>query len=128
MLLIGRIGFIKSQYEVFVRSEYTPQILKFIPSQFSDSSSVKKEGLLNATDREIWKFAKENNYVIVTNYSDFNDLNLLYGFPPKIIWIRTGNLATQNLSRLLVENLEEILKFYADEGYGCFEIVKLKKE
>ncbi len=34
------------------------KILKFIPNQFSASSTIKKEGLLNATDREIWEFAK----------------------------------------------------------------------
>lgn len=101
------------------------KILKFIPSQFSASSTVKKEGLLNATDREIWDFAKKNGYIIVTNDSDFN---LLYGFPPKIIWIRTGNLATQNLASLLIGNSKEIIKFNADEDYGCFEIVRIKKE
>ena len=104
------------------------KILKFIPSQFLASSTVKKEGLFNATDREIWEFAWQNGYIIVTNDSDFNDLNLLYGFPPKIIWIRTGSLAIQNLARLLIANVEEIIKFNADEDYGCFEIVRIKIE
>ncbi|NHE57161.1 DUF5615 family PIN-like protein [Cyclobacterium plantarum] len=102
------------------------KILKFIPNQFSASSTIKKEGLLNATDREIWEFAKQNGYIIVTNDSDFNDLNLLFGFPPKIIWIRTGNLATQDLADLLIANAEEIIKFNEDEDYGCFEIVRMK--
>ncbi|NJK86452.1 MAG: DUF5615 family PIN-like protein [Bacteroidales bacterium] len=51
------------------------KILKLIPETFSDSTSVKKEGLINAPDMEIWEFAKINNYVIVTQDSDFNDLN-----------------------------------------------------
>lgn len=85
------------------------KILKFIPNQFSASSTVKKEGLLNATDREIWDFARRNGYSIVTNDSDFNDLNLLYGFLPKIIWIRTGNLPTKNLANLLIANAEKII-------------------
>lgn len=104
------------------------RILKFIPSPFSASSSVKKEGLLNATDREIWEFAKQKGYTIVTNDSDFNDLNLLYGFPPKIIWIRTGNLYTQDLASMLSANTDEIIKFNANEYYGCFQIFKIKKE
>ena len=63
------------------------RILAMLPEKFSDSSSIKKEGLINSTDREIWDFAKKNNFIIVTQDSDFNDLNLLLGFPPKIIWI-----------------------------------------
>jgi Uncharacterized protein conserved in bacteria len=39
---------------------------------------------MNAYDIDIWKFAKENGFVIVTQNSDFNDLNSLYGFPPRL--------------------------------------------
>ncbi len=61
------------------------RILKLLPAKFSNSTSVKNEGLINATDRQIWEFAKLNDYVIVTQDSDINDLNSLYGFPPKNI-------------------------------------------
>ena len=64
------------------------KILAILPEQFSDSSSVKKEGLINSTDREIWEFAKRNNFIIVTQDSDFNDLNLLLGFPPNFGSVR----------------------------------------
>ncbi len=36
-----------------------------------------------ATDREIWRFAKEDDYTIVTFDSEVNDLATLYGHPPK---------------------------------------------
>ena len=55
------------------------RILKLIPEKYSESTTVKKEGLINAPDREIWEYAKLNNYIIVTQDSDFNDLNSLYG-------------------------------------------------
>ena len=51
------------------------RILKLIPETYSESKSVKKEGLINASDKEIWEFAKANNYIIATHDSDFNDLN-----------------------------------------------------
>lgn len=81
---------------------------------------------MNASDREIWEFAKSNNYIIVTQDSDFNDLNLLYGFPPKIVWIRTGNINTQSIVGLLTDYHEEIRNFVDDSNYGCFEIFSLK--
>ena len=101
------------------------RILKMIPEKYSDSTTVKNENLVNATDREIWEFAKSNDFVIVTQDSDFNDLNALFGFPPKIIWIRTGNLPTKSLLHILSNRAEEIETFISDKDYGCFEIFKI---
>ena len=104
------------------------RIIKFLPNNYSDSTTVKKEGLINAPDREIWEFAKLNNYIIVTQDSDFNNLTLLYGFPPKIIWIRTGNLKTQSIINILIDYSKEVEKFYANSKYGCFEIFRIKNQ
>jgi predicted nuclease of predicted toxin-antitoxin system len=102
------------------------RILKLLPEQYADSTTVKSENLINVMDKEIWDFAKRNDFVIVTQDSDFNDLNSLFGFPPKIIWIRTGNLRTQAIVDILIDYSEEINKFLNDENYGCFEIFRLK--
>ena len=102
------------------------RILKLLPENYSESSSIKSYGLINAHDREIWEYAKIHQYIIVTQDSDFNDLNSLFGFPPKIIWIRTGNLRTEQIVKVLLDYSEEINKFIDDENYGCFEVFKLK--
>ena len=67
------------------------RILNKHPDSFSDSSHVNAEGLMKASDPEIWEYAKHNEFTIVSQDSDFNDINLIKGFPPKIIWIKTGN-------------------------------------
>jgi predicted nuclease of predicted toxin-antitoxin system len=68
------------------------RIPKKLSDSFYDSSHVKTEGLINASDLEICKYAKHYEFTIVCQDSDFNDINLIKGFPPKIIWIKTGNL------------------------------------
>jgi len=103
------------------------RILKVLPEIYNGSTHVKMEGLINSPDRIIWDFAKKNGFIIVTHDSDFNELNSLFGFPPKIIWIRTGNLKTQIIIDMLIDNYLEILKFVEDINYGCFEIVRIKK-
>ena len=103
------------------------KVLQYLPDQFIGSTSVKKEGLINSSDNEIWEFAKEKDFVIVTQDSDFNDLNSLYGFPPKVIWIRTGNLKTMEIVDILIDYTEEIENFLTNENYGCLEIVNIKK-
>jgi predicted nuclease of predicted toxin-antitoxin system len=102
------------------------RILPSLPEQFAGSTSVKKEGLIDALDHQIWEFSRKNNYIIVTQDSDFNDLNALYGFPPKIIWIRTGNLRTSEILKLLIDHLDEIEQFISDDNLGCFEIVRFR--
>lgn len=103
------------------------RILNLIPEKYSGSTSVKKESLIDSSDKEIWEYAKLNDYIIVTQDSDFNNLNSLYGFPPKIVWIRTGNMKTQDIANMLIANADEIQKFLDDKNYGCFEIFSLKK-
>lgn len=51
-----------------------------------------------ASDLEIWNFAFENQYTILTNDLDFIRLSNLYGFPPKCIIIRTGNQSSKYIS------------------------------
>ena len=101
------------------------RILHILPKQYEHSSHIKKEGLLNEKDIKIWEFAKQNNYTIITQDADFNDLNTLYGHPPKIIWIRTGNISTIALLNILIGYNDELEKFISDKNFGCFEIVKI---
>ena len=101
------------------------KILKMLPEGFSGSTHVKNEGLRSSSDREIWEFAKKHGYTIVTQDSDFNELNSLLGFPPKIVWIRTGNVSTQTLITLLTDSFQDIKKFLADNNFGCFEIIRI---
>lgn len=101
------------------------RILDKLTDLFAGSTSVKKEGFINAPDKTIWEFAKKENLAIVTQDSDFNDLTALNGFPPKIIWIRSGNLNTDEIADLLTKNQNSIQDFLNDDNLGCFEIVRL---
>ncbi len=47
----------------------------------------------------IWDYAVQNDYMIVTRDSDYNDLSLVRGFPPKVIWIRRRNCSTTAKNR-----------------------------
>ena len=99
------------------------RLIKRIIDQFPDSKQVRELGLENSTDTEIFDFAKKNDFAIVTFDSDFCDLNIIRGFPPKIIWIRTGNTTTINLENLLRKK-SDIIKLFLSEDYGCLEIIE----
>jgi predicted nuclease of predicted toxin-antitoxin system len=59
----------------------------------------------------------------VTFDSDFFDLSLIMGFPPKIIWIRTGNL-TRSIVEILLPHQQQIFDFMEFGKKGVLEILK----
>lgn len=85
---------------------------------FPDTSHVALVMLEHASDEEIWKYAKENNFVIVTQDADFHERLGLYGFPPKIIWLRLGNSSTSAVEAVLREHAPEIVALETDEARG----------
>jgi len=99
------------------------RLIKLIIDLFPDSKQIRELGLENSTDIEIFDFAKRNNYAIVTFDSDFCDLNIIKGFPLKIIWLRTGNTTTVNLGKLL-RRKSDVIELFLNEDYGCLEIIE----
>lgn len=89
----------------------SPRILKYFLSVFPEAKHVRQVGLEDASDALIFEFAKKNKFALVTFDSDFVDLNVVKGIPPKIIWIRTGNLTTKAVAEILNCNVESIMRF-----------------
>ena len=80
--------------------------------EYIPATHINSEGLINSNDFEIWQYAKAGGYTIVNQDSDFNDIFIVHGFPPKIIWFKTGNLKnSQILEYLLNLTMEELWAF-----------------
>lgn len=52
-------------------------------------------------DSEIWKYAKENNLVIITKDVDFSDRIIITKPPPKVIHFQIGNMKLKELYNFL---------------------------
>jgi predicted nuclease of predicted toxin-antitoxin system len=76
---------------------------------------VADRGLAGGSDRAIWQYARDHGLVIVSKDEDFQQLSVLYGMPPKVIWLRLGNCSTADIIRVLRERLNEIERFVAGE-------------
>jgi predicted nuclease of predicted toxin-antitoxin system len=68
---------------------------------FQDANHVYLAGLDQAPDSEIRQFARDHDYAIVTKDSDFSDLSILLGAPPKVIWLRIGNASVKECEIVL---------------------------
>jgi predicted nuclease of predicted toxin-antitoxin system len=53
---------------------------------FPDSQHVFQLGLDRASDGDIWTYARDHEFIIVTKDADFSELSALRDFPPKIPW------------------------------------------
>ena len=87
------------------------RIVDKIIDLYPDSQHVKTLGLINTDDAIIWEFAKMNNFVIISKDSDFHQRGLLYGHPPKFIYLRIGNSPTSKIVQILRDNLSTITQF-----------------
>lgn len=79
-------------------------------------------GLAEKTDTEIWEFAKLNNFCIVTQDVDFAEKSRLYGSPPKVVWLRCGNVPTREIEALIRAGDEAIQELLNNSELHCLEL------
>lgn len=87
------------------------RIIQRIVDLYPGSNHVKTLALTNTDDVVIWEYAKANNLVIISKDSDFHQRSLLYGHPPKFIYLRVGNSPTSKIVQILRDSFDTIRQF-----------------
>jgi len=100
------------------------RLLSILEEHFGECNHVDNIPELEfpAKDAKIWQYAKDNGYTIITRDNDFNDIIAIKGFPPKIIWLRTGNCSRKYTADLLIRSKQAIESLYKSPKYGLLEI------
>jgi predicted nuclease of predicted toxin-antitoxin system len=75
--------------------------------------------LESVTDDEIWQYAKDNDFAIVSKDSDFSERSVLRGSPPKVIWLRIDNCTTIRAGFLLRDAFPRIQAFLSPTEESC---------
>lgn len=92
----------------------SPRLPSILADLYPDSVHVREVGLRDAQDTDIWDYARLNGFVIVSKDSDFQQRSLLYGHPPKFIWLRVGNCTVRLIEELLRKHSAAIYTFNQD--------------
>ncbi|MDZ7957287.1 MAG: DUF5615 family PIN-like protein [Aulosira sp. DedQUE10] len=79
----------------------SPRLVDILAGIYPKSQHIFVLGLAQADDRSVWDYAQQGGFAVVTRDADFNELSVLRGFPPKVIWIRRGNCSTSQIEELL---------------------------
>lgn len=95
------------------------KLASLLADSFPDSVHVRDIGLKAADDVEVWNYAKANDFIIVSKDSDMHERSFIFGYPPKIIWVRLGNCSTSDVENLLRREFSAIETFYQDD-YASF--------
>jgi predicted nuclease of predicted toxin-antitoxin system len=99
------------------------RLVSRLTDRYPNASHVALVGLERAADLAVWTYAETNDYIIVTKDSDFNDVSVLRGFPPKVIWLHLGNCTTNDVERVLRDSYETIEAFATDPTLGVLELL-----
>ncbi len=93
----------------------SPRLVSRLADLFPASTHVRDIGLKAADDPLVWDYARANDFMIVSKDADMHDLSLLYGNPPKVIWLRLGNCSTSEAENLLRRECDAIKVFYEEQ-------------
>ncbi len=97
--------------------------LKFLIEDYFDQIiHIKDIARWRLSDREIWNYARDNDFVILTYDADFQYLSTLYGSPPKVIWLRIGNSSKKTIANLIASKIEQLNKLIADNSINLVEL------
>ena len=105
--------------KLFFDENLSPALVRRLADIFPGSLHVRDVGLQSAEDPQVWDYAVAHDFMIVSKDSDMHQRSVVFGFPPKVIWIRLGNCSTAQVAALLRSKYLLIKAFY-DDDYASF--------
>ena len=109
-----------TQMKLLLDQNLSDQLVVLLADLFPNSTHVKTIGLDTATDTELWNYARDNDYFIVSKDADFRNRSVVHGYPPKVIWVRIGNCSTSTVEYNLRKYFTDIKEFAMDGSVGLF--------
>lgn len=98
-----------------------PSLVQRLAFEYPHSAHTFPLGLGEADDREIWGYARTYGFAIVSKDSDFHQLAVREGPPPKVVWVRLGNCSVDAVEAILRERRTNLEHF--DAGLEAFLVI-----
>jgi len=106
----------------FLVDNQIPEALcRFFDQRGHNSRHLLDFNLDEASDIEIWNYAANRNWVVVSKDEDFLHLANRPDDPGKLLWVRIGNCRKQTLLQAFERNLPELVRAF-NEGVRIVEI------
>src|SRR5262249_24959906 len=96
----------------------SPKLVNRLADLFPDSTHVQSVGLDGSDDNQTWEPARLNGLAIVSKDEDYNNLSVIRGSPPKVIWLQLGNRKTAQVEAVFRARFADIEAFETDSTVG----------
>ena len=99
-----------------VDQDLPPRLARVLHERFPGSKHVIDLLLDRARDHMLWRYCKENGFSIITQDDDFQQLSMLHGAPPKVVYLENAQGDAAGLAQFVQRNLDTIDAFLNDPG------------
>ena len=97
----------------------SPRLVDTLSDLYPQSAHVHQCQLGSSDDAAVWDYAKANGFTIISKDSDFQERSILFGAPPKVVWLRVKNCTSAEVEAMLRTALPAIKKFIQDDAETC---------
>ncbi len=100
--------------KLLVDENLAPILAVELADLFPDSIHVSSIELGSTADAVIWEYAKAHQFTFLTKDKDFANLSIIWGAPPKVILLQTGNCSTSIIKDIVRYNAIRLSDFEDD--------------
>ena len=102
--------------KLLLAENLSDRIVPAILDLFPGSTHINAAGLEQAEDSVVSEWAKQHGFTIVSKDTDFYQRSIVFGHPPKCIWLRVGNCPTSLITNLLRSRYQLIEQFIESDA------------
>jgi predicted nuclease of predicted toxin-antitoxin system len=102
----------------------SPSLIQRLADLFPESNHVWHLRLHDVPDPEVWLYAREHNFTVMSKDADFSEVSMQLGYPPKLIWLRIKNWSTDQIEELIRSSYPRIVNFSSAPDRGILILFK----
>jgi predicted nuclease of predicted toxin-antitoxin system len=102
--------------KLLLNHNLSPKLVRLLADMYAECTHVRELGMQQSQDTEVWQYAAEHGFTIVTKDADFHQRSLLLGSPPKVVWLRIGNCSVTESATALRERYIPIRRFIEESA------------
>lgn len=104
----------------------SPTLVARLADLFPGSDHVWNLNLHDVPDTEIWLFARQHDFTVVSKDADFSEVSMELGYPPKLLWLRIENWTTDEVEELIRARYSRIIELPNITERGILVLFKRK--
>lgn len=104
-----------------VDAQLPPALADWLTEAGHQAQHVEEVGLRDSEDSPIWRYALENQAVLLTKDEDFAERARQGRTTPVIVWLRVGNVSNRALHQWLMPQLPQVMA-WIEQGVRVVEI------